>query len=133
MWLSQAGKTPGELPRGCRRGGELYVRLVEGQGNWGLLCLRDAVPQSSGHQHQELQHDLRCSPTFLEFGWGRRGTCVAAGVGIPDCVGKHAEMTLWDATGDTVNWGPLWISLRCSFHSLINSRGSHLTGLVLVA
>lgn len=56
MWLSHTGQTPGELPKGCL-GWEILC-LLEREGNWSLLCLRDAVIERQGYQHQELHHDL---------------------------------------------------------------------------
>lgn len=44
---------------------------------------------------------------------------------------KYPEMTVSDAVRDTVNWGPLWVSLYRSFLSLL--LGLSFTGLVLFA
>lgn len=108
MWLNHTGKTPKELPKGALgRGGKFYVCLVERKGSWCLLCLRDAVTEILGYQHQELHHKLsKVQPTISGFGWELRGGSVAAGVGIPNHFWEHSEVTICGTIGDTVNWGP---------------------------
>lgn len=115
---------------------------------WGISCLpcretrklgfalwEGCSPTKSGAANAKncIMIYLKFSLILPEFEWEWRGRHVAAEVGIPTYFWKHPEMTICDALGDTVHWGPLWVSSYCSFHSLANSGGSHLTGLVLFA